>query len=254
MCSTGELPAGRAARQAARHEAQACKLNVHNGALVAIDSSTGEIVAYVGSVDYYNREDKRVQGQFDVAGARSAPAGIGLQADHLQLRVPGARGDPGDLLRRLRDPVRIEPDQGLHPDQRRHQGPRPAAGDGRACTTRSTCRRCRCSTWSGSADRRIRGDDGDRQRRLHQRPGSGAHPDPRLGPGQPHEHDRRVRRLRRPGHAAPGNHDPRDPRSERPHHLQHRRRRPAGHPPHDPGGVISHPLDHPGQHGPAHQS
>ena len=42
--------------------------NVHNGALVAIDSATGEIVAYVGSVDYWNRKDKRVRGQFDVAG------------------------------------------------------------------------------------------------------------------------------------------------------------------------------------------
>jgi membrane peptidoglycan carboxypeptidase len=42
--------------------------NVHNGALVAINSATGEIVAYVGSVDYYNRKDPRVRGQFDVAG------------------------------------------------------------------------------------------------------------------------------------------------------------------------------------------
>jgi membrane peptidoglycan carboxypeptidase len=42
--------------------------NVHNGALVAIDSETGEIVAYVGSVDYYDRKDPRVRGQFDVAG------------------------------------------------------------------------------------------------------------------------------------------------------------------------------------------
>jgi membrane peptidoglycan carboxypeptidase len=42
--------------------------NVHNGALVAINTATGEIVAYVGSVDYYNRTDPRVQGQFDVAG------------------------------------------------------------------------------------------------------------------------------------------------------------------------------------------
>ncbi len=42
--------------------------NVHNGALVALNSQTGEIVAYVGSVDYYNREDPRVRGQFDVAG------------------------------------------------------------------------------------------------------------------------------------------------------------------------------------------
>ena len=42
--------------------------NVHNGALVAINSANGQIVAYVGSVDYYNRDDPRVQGQFDVAG------------------------------------------------------------------------------------------------------------------------------------------------------------------------------------------
>jgi membrane peptidoglycan carboxypeptidase len=42
--------------------------DVHNAALVAINASTGEIVAYVGSVDYYNRDDPRVQGQFDVAG------------------------------------------------------------------------------------------------------------------------------------------------------------------------------------------
>ena len=42
--------------------------NVGNGALVAINSATGEIVAYIGSVDYYNRKDPRVDGQFDVAG------------------------------------------------------------------------------------------------------------------------------------------------------------------------------------------
>jgi membrane peptidoglycan carboxypeptidase len=42
--------------------------NVNNGSLVALNSATGEIIAYVGSVDYYNRKDPRVQGQFDVAG------------------------------------------------------------------------------------------------------------------------------------------------------------------------------------------
>jgi membrane peptidoglycan carboxypeptidase len=42
--------------------------NVHNAALVSIDPRNGEIVAYVGSVDYYNRDDPRVQGQYDVAG------------------------------------------------------------------------------------------------------------------------------------------------------------------------------------------
>ncbi|HEX7225605.1 MAG TPA: transglycosylase domain-containing protein, partial [Candidatus Limnocylindria bacterium] len=41
--------------------------NVNNSALVSIDSATGEIVSYVGSVDYYNREDPRVQGQYDIA-------------------------------------------------------------------------------------------------------------------------------------------------------------------------------------------
>ena len=42
--------------------------NVNNSALVAIDSATGEIVSYIGSVDYYNREAPEVQGQYDVAG------------------------------------------------------------------------------------------------------------------------------------------------------------------------------------------
>ncbi|TMC74477.1 MAG: hypothetical protein E6J15_09110 [Chloroflexi bacterium] len=42
--------------------------NVWNAALVSIDPRSGEILAYVGSVDYNNRDDPRVQGQFDVAG------------------------------------------------------------------------------------------------------------------------------------------------------------------------------------------
>ena len=54
--------------------------NANNGALVAIDSNTGEIVAYVGSIDYYNRKDPRVEGQFDVAG--------------LGLRQPGSAFKP----------------------------------------------------------------------------------------------------------------------------------------------------------------
>jgi len=42
--------------------------NVWNAALVSIDPRTGEVLTYVGSVDYNNRDDPRVQGQFDVAG------------------------------------------------------------------------------------------------------------------------------------------------------------------------------------------
>ena len=42
--------------------------NVWNAALVSIDPRNGEVLTYVGSVDYNNRDDPRVQGQFDVAG------------------------------------------------------------------------------------------------------------------------------------------------------------------------------------------
>jgi membrane peptidoglycan carboxypeptidase len=42
--------------------------NVNNAALVSLDTQRGEVLAYVGSVDYNNRADPRVQGQFDVAG------------------------------------------------------------------------------------------------------------------------------------------------------------------------------------------
>ncbi len=42
--------------------------NVWNAGLVSIDPRTGEVLSYVGSVDYYNREDLKVQGQYDVAG------------------------------------------------------------------------------------------------------------------------------------------------------------------------------------------
>ncbi len=55
-------------QQVAKWVAALADKNVGNGALVAINSATGEIVAYVGSVDYYNRKDPRVDGQFDVAG------------------------------------------------------------------------------------------------------------------------------------------------------------------------------------------
>ncbi|HMJ80325.1 MAG TPA: transglycosylase domain-containing protein [Candidatus Dormibacteraeota bacterium] len=43
--------------------------NLHNGAMVAMDYQTGEILAYVGSADYYSKAvTKQFQPQFDVAG------------------------------------------------------------------------------------------------------------------------------------------------------------------------------------------
>jgi membrane peptidoglycan carboxypeptidase len=41
--------------------------NVNNAALITMDPTTGEILAYVGSYDYYSRSP-RIQGDYDVAG------------------------------------------------------------------------------------------------------------------------------------------------------------------------------------------
>jgi 1A family penicillin-binding protein len=41
--------------------------NVNNAALITMDPTTGEVLAYVGSKDYYDRSP-RVQGDYDVAG------------------------------------------------------------------------------------------------------------------------------------------------------------------------------------------
>src|SRR3989442_4102862 len=49
--------------------------NVWKAALVSIDPRSGEVLTYVGSVDYNNRDDPRVQGQFDVAGIGLRPPG-----------------------------------------------------------------------------------------------------------------------------------------------------------------------------------
>ena len=56
-----------AEKQVSAHVARLGDRNVHNAALVAMDPRTGQVVAYVGSVDYANSSDPKVQGQFDVA-------------------------------------------------------------------------------------------------------------------------------------------------------------------------------------------
>src|SRR3989454_1232321 len=56
--------------------------NVWNAALVSIDPRSGEVLAYVGSVDYNNRDDPRVQGQFDVAGIGLRQPGSSFKVFH----------------------------------------------------------------------------------------------------------------------------------------------------------------------------
>ncbi len=75
VITTLDYPLQQVARSLVQREVRELRsFNVNNGALVAIDSATGEIVSYIGSIDYYNQADPRVQGQFDVAGlARRQP-------------------------------------------------------------------------------------------------------------------------------------------------------------------------------------
>ena len=78
---------------------KACNdFNVHNGALVAIDSSTGEIVAYVGSVDYYNRDDKRVQGQWDIAGVDRRQPGSAFKPITYSAAFQAREGTPATFF------------------------------------------------------------------------------------------------------------------------------------------------------------
>jgi membrane peptidoglycan carboxypeptidase len=56
-----------AERQVARWVQELRARNVGNAALVSIDPRTGEVLAYVGSVDYRS-DDAKAQGKFDVAG------------------------------------------------------------------------------------------------------------------------------------------------------------------------------------------
>ena len=43
------------------------KLNVNNGSMVVIDPNNGQVLAMVGSVDYWNTEDPRVDGNVNIA-------------------------------------------------------------------------------------------------------------------------------------------------------------------------------------------
>lgn len=72
--------------------------NAHNGALVSIDSETGDIVAYVGSVDFTNRDDPRVQGEFDVAGLGERQPGSAMKPITYAAAFVNRRATPATLL------------------------------------------------------------------------------------------------------------------------------------------------------------
>jgi membrane peptidoglycan carboxypeptidase len=72
--------------------------DAHNGALVAVDSSTGEIIAYVGSADYYSRTDKRLQGQFDVAGLGQRQIGSAFKPITYTSAFQARKATPATML------------------------------------------------------------------------------------------------------------------------------------------------------------
>jgi membrane peptidoglycan carboxypeptidase len=71
--------------------------NVNNAALVALDSRTGAIVAYVGSVDY-NNTTPAVQGQFDVAGLGMRQIGSAFKPFAYTSAFQARKASPATLL------------------------------------------------------------------------------------------------------------------------------------------------------------
>ncbi len=69
------------------------KYDVHNGALVSVDAKTGEILAMVGSVDYYQDEDEggKMDGQVNVTTSYRSP---GSSIKPLEYATAFARGFP----------------------------------------------------------------------------------------------------------------------------------------------------------------
>ena len=186
--------------------------NVHNGALVAIDSATGEIVAYVGSVDYYNRKDPRVRGQFDVAG--------------LSVRQPGSAFKPivysSAFRAREATPATFFVDSVTQFGADRDTSYLPTNADIKDHGPLLAVDALRYSLNVPSVmmqylvghrrDGALRAVDGDRVEQVHPRPGPGPVAGARIGAGQPDQHDRRLRRLRPAGRPSSSDLHPGDPR------------------------------------------
>ena len=99
--------------------------NVNNSALVAIDSPTGEIVSYVGSVDYYNREAPEVQGQYDVAGLGRRQPGSAFKPITYASSFKSRDATVSTMLVDAMTEFGVTRHDLVSAHQRRHQGARP---------------------------------------------------------------------------------------------------------------------------------
>ena len=196
-----------AGREVGRHAGR--DFNVNNGALVAINSATGEIVAYVGSVDYYNREDPRVQGQFDVAGLGRRQPGSAFKPITYASAFQSRDATLSTMLVDAMTEFGLDAGDVVPPDECRHQGARPGACHRRAALLDEHPVGPDAVPGRLADHGELRAVARDRRRRLHHGPGSRPVPRPRLGAGQPDEHDAGVRGLREQGSCT------RQPRSSR---------------------------------------
>ena len=98
--------------------------NIHNGALVAIDYRTGQILAYVGSADYYSpTKSKQFQPQFDVLADGWRQPGSAMKPINYITGFEDRTITPGHDVHGRRDGLRRR----LRPDRRRQPRARPAA-------------------------------------------------------------------------------------------------------------------------------
>ena len=73
--------------------------DIHNGALVAIDYQTGELVAYVGSANYYAaKSSKQFQAKFDVVGSGLRQPGSAFKPFNYLAAIDGKRLTAGSML------------------------------------------------------------------------------------------------------------------------------------------------------------
>ena len=106
------------------------KLQVNNGAMVAMDYQTGEIVAYVGSAGYYRADmtSPQFQPQFDVLGNGWRQPGSAFKPFNYVTGINDRHDDRGVDVHGRHDevPGRLRA-TGLHPQGRRPARARAAA-------------------------------------------------------------------------------------------------------------------------------
>jgi membrane peptidoglycan carboxypeptidase len=73
--------------------------DIHNGALVAIDYQTGELVAYVGSADYYApKSTKQFQAKYDVVGSGYRQPGSAFKPFNYLAAIDAKKVTAGSML------------------------------------------------------------------------------------------------------------------------------------------------------------